>query len=130
MRLHRATRHLTAWIACLAVLLGALAPAVTHALQAGGGGIGSWVEVCTAQGSRWVRADGAGTHDAAPGQESGHQHCAYCGLQAGKPGLVAVAPAWQPPAAPGHAAPQRAGPRSTAAPPWPAAQPRAPPRLS
>jgi hypothetical protein len=128
MRLHRASRHLTAWIACLAVLLGALAPAVTHALQAGG--TGSWVEVCTAQGSRWVRADGAGTHDAAPGHESGHQHCAYCWLQAGKPGLPATAPAWQPPAGPGHAAPHLTGPGSTAPPPRPAAQPRAPPHLS
>lgn len=54
----RTLRHVTAWLAALAVLMAALLPALSHAvmsrLVATNGGL---VEVCTVSGMAWVSAD-------------------------------------------------------------------------
>lgn len=83
-----------AWIALLAMLMAALAPAVSQLLQRGGGV--SWVEICRAGGgTAWVAVADLSVTDlsvAAPSQGSDPMsskgqphlldHCPYCSLQA------------------------------------------------
>jgi hypothetical protein len=81
-------RTLFSWLAILAILLNALAPAVTHALTQPNGGSGAqsaWLEVCSAQGSTWIRVGSDGgvleqtrekPADAPGGTAS--PHCPYC----------------------------------------------------
>ena len=52
-RLHR---RLTAWVALLALVFGALAPTVTQAMVAGGDRA-DWLQVCSVSGMVWVQAD-------------------------------------------------------------------------
>ncbi|MDD2547747.1 MAG: DUF2946 family protein [Burkholderiaceae bacterium] len=50
-------RHLTAWLAALALLIGSLLPVLSHAVVAQTAqDAQSWVEVCTVSGMAWVRA--------------------------------------------------------------------------
>jgi Protein of unknown function (DUF2946) len=119
-----------AWLALVAVLLGALLPTVAHALAGGRAGT-TWAEVCTAQGVKLVPV--AAAED--PGQaetpglslNGSMDHCPYCTLAqafelAPPPeGLVRV-----------HAPvrfglPKRFFTAATTPPVWRAAQPRAPP---
>jgi len=51
----RAQRQLATWFAMLAILMASLAPSVSHAL--GLTRDASWIEVCSAQGTRWVKGD-------------------------------------------------------------------------
>lgn len=126
----RATRRLAAWLTMLAMVLGALAPTMAHALVAAKGGP-DWVEVCSASGMVWVQIDGEGAAHAA--DESGEKsladaprHCPLFNLH-GTAGLppaplhpMALAPrAGQPPAP--------FQPVLTAA-YWPASHSRAPPQ--
>jgi len=125
MQFRRITRLVASWIAVLAVLMAALAPAASHAV--GSQGAASWVEVCTAQGSRWVQNDAGG--DSIPGAEHALEHCPYCSIH---PNAVGIPPAPLqdlPAAGLAHAVPQAflAAPRTLHA--WVSAQPRAPPQL-
>ena len=81
-------RTLFSWLAMVAILLNSLAPAVTHALTQSSGGSGAqlaWLEVCSAQGSTWIRVGSDGgvleqTRDKpadAPGGTAS-PHCPYC----------------------------------------------------
>lgn len=123
MRTRRAPRLLATWIAALAFLLAALAPTISHAVGS------SWVEICTAQGSKWVQADDggdAGQPDAAHTLE----HCPYCSLHVptlGVPPTPEVLPSLL---APTDELPLAflAAPRTLHA--WVRAQPRAPPFVS
>lgn len=124
----RATRRLAAWLTMLAMVLGALAPTVAHAIVAAKGGP-DWVQVCSASGMVWVQIDDDGAHGAGEGGEKSladaPRHCPLFNLH-GTAGLppaplqpMALAPrAGQPPA------PYQ--PVLTAA-FWPASQSRAPP---
>ena len=89
MFLHRWLRRGTAWIALLAVCFGAFAPALSQAaLQARGSGAGHWVQVCSASGITWVRADSG---DGADGHASDTaMTCPW--------GVIAGGAAGQPPA--------------------------------
>jgi Protein of unknown function (DUF2946) len=123
------THHIAlAWLACLSVLLAALAPAVSHGLQARGNA--QWAEVCTAAGSALVRVDATGGDQTAPPLPGSHllQHCPYCSLHAPDLALPpAPACALQAAAAGEEAvAPQPSVPPSAGL--WARAQPRAPPR--
>ncbi|MET0351555.1 MAG: DUF2946 domain-containing protein [Rhizobacter sp.] len=128
MRLGRSTRRLVSWIACLAILVGALAPALSHALQSPDGS--TWVEVCSALGARLVQVDAADdTSSPAPAGPL-LEHCPYCSLHASD---LALPPAALPipvflTARAGP--PERffSSPRTLFA--WAAAQPRAPPTVS
>jgi hypothetical protein len=128
----RRHRRLMLWLATLAVVFAALAPAVSHALALASGSK-AWVEVCSAQGSRWVQLDddGAEPGSSTDGPLSGHfDHCPFCHL--GQQGLA------PPPAPPALLAvpvlhdglPERffTAPRTAHA--WCRAQPRAPPLFS
>lgn len=112
------------WIAMLAILFGALAPTVSHALAAGQPQDGALM-LCTVNGYQMIQppADGG----KAPPDAKSMQHCAFCSLHGGADALppapaVAHAPgagrAIHPPLF--HHAPR-------AQHVWSAAQQRAPP---
>lgn len=86
-RLHR---RLTAWVALLALLFGALAPTVTQAMVAGGDRA-DWLQVCSVSGMVWVQADTGEVRDQQPdgGSPMGDasQHCPWCTLHGGVAGL-------------------------------------------
>ncbi|MDH4390954.1 MAG: DUF2946 domain-containing protein [Aquabacterium sp.] len=115
-------------MALVAILLMALAPTLSHALQ--NRDAAHWAEVCTAQGTRWVDASGApagnpaGAHTA-PAQV--FEHCLYCNLHTGDAALP-PAPAAVPLQVAASAVPRLflAAPRTLHV--WRAAQPRAPPK--
>lgn len=51
----RTLRHVTAWLAALAVLMAALLPALSHAVTARQAAAnGGLIEVCTASGMAWI----------------------------------------------------------------------------
>jgi hypothetical protein len=127
MPMSRPTHRLVAWLAALALLLGALAPAVAQGLVEARGESG-WVQVCSASGMLWVQIDAdAGT--GAPGEPmaDGAGHCPWCKLGGGATGLPPVQTALVLPDLQG-AQPQahfRSAPLSMGR---VTAQPRAPPR--
>jgi Protein of unknown function (DUF2946) len=90
LRLHR---RFTAWLAMLALVMGALAPTVTQAMVAGGESA-DWLEICSVSGMAWVKADTGEVRDRQPdgGAPGGgaSQHCAWCTLHGGTAGLPAV----------------------------------------
>jgi len=125
MRLGRSTRRLVSWIACLAILVGAFAPAVSHALESPGGS--TWVEVCSALGAQFVKV----SDDSSPAPSGPLlEHCPYCSLHANDLALpTAALPA--PVLAAARAGPPGrffTAPRTPFA--WAAALPRAPPLVS
>ena len=87
MRVFRTHRRLPTWIAALAILLASLAPALSHAFASASGS--DWVEICTAQGAKWVKMgeDGA---DRVPGSAHSLDHCPFCSLHAPTLGLPPV----------------------------------------
>lgn len=108
----------------MAVLLAALAPAVSFAL---GSQLGAnWVEVCTAEGSKWVQPG----NDEAPASAHVFEHCPYCTLHTPAIGMPPVPPAQLPIVDAADAVPLAflAAPRTLHA--WASAQPRAPPTSS
>jgi hypothetical protein len=110
----------------LAILMAALAPAISHALAADN--TAAWTEVCTASGSKRIQVK-AVDREPVPGPADAQalEHCSYCTLQGHVPAL--------PPSQPETALPVASGPNPLAAPHvapqtiavWQFAQPRAPP---
>lgn len=83
------TRRFAAWIACLAILLAALAPsisqAVANAKQESGSG---WAEICSVAGIRFVQVDAGAPDDGkSAGKAMQMEHCAFCSTHAGSVGL-------------------------------------------
>lgn len=128
--MHRASRRLCAWIATLAVLMAALAPAISQAV--GARGAATWIEVCTAGGSRWIASDPAAPagEAPAPGLEHALDHCPYCSLHAPLADLPPAPAAALPDPGLDHVLPRAflQAPRTLHA--WRQAQPRAPPLVS
>jgi hypothetical protein len=88
MHLKRSTRTLTAWIALFAILLGALMPAMSHALSRIAGTETRWVEVCTVAGTKLVALEDS----ADDGKGGSHglfaaERCAFCVTHGGAPVL-------------------------------------------
>jgi hypothetical protein len=128
MSLTRTTHRFAAWLAMLAMLLGALAPTVAQAVVASQGGPG-WVQVCSASGMVWVQADaidGDGIASASESMADASRHCPWCNLH-GAVGLP-PAPAQQPALALRAELPAAPFRSALPAPPWPTAQSRAPPQ--
>ena len=125
----RTQHRVTAWLAALAVLWGALLPVLSHAVVANQAVGNGWVEVCTATGMAWVNStDGQATPESgSPARTTGMSGCDWCATHSPLTGLPAVSlPAVAPfvfgvdvPAAFLHA------PRPLFV--WAAAQSRAPP---
>jgi hypothetical protein len=129
MRFRRTTRVLTSWMAVLAILMAALAPSISHALESKNGP--SWVEICTSVGAKWVNA-GGDAGDEAPSFPGAHpqEHCPYCSLHVNAIAIPAAPVAVFPVLLPAGDFPIAflAAPRTLHA--WVSAQPRAPPRFS
>lgn len=89
----RVHRRFTAWLAMLAMVLGALAPAVAQAVVVSSDRA-QWVEVCSFSGMVWVKADTdtdsqqAGDHSA-PAADATMQ-CPWCTLHGGAASLPPV----------------------------------------
>jgi len=95
----RARRQIVSTLAILAVLMNALAPTVSQARAMRAGLVqaalsGAWTEVCTAQGSRWVRLNEGGQIVASSAERPADAPaavqrcgCAYCLAHAASFGL-------------------------------------------
>ena len=90
MLFSRVHRRFTTWLALLAMVLGALAPAVAQAVVASSDRA-AWVEVCSVSGMVWVKADtgerAGAEHDGPVPMRDAAQHCAWCSLHGGAAGL-------------------------------------------
>lgn len=85
-------RRFSAWLALLALVLGAFAPAVTQAVVAGSDRAG-WVQICSVSGMTWVQVD-AGDAGPTSGNPAG-SGCTWCtGHAAG--GLPLAPLSWAP----------------------------------
>ena len=71
-------RKLVHWMAALAILLGALAPAVSQALSLASNGQGFVVEICTTSGTKMTQVIGDEESSSSPAMGS---HCPYCVVQ-------------------------------------------------
>ncbi len=90
MFLTRLQRRFTAWVALLALVLGALAPTVAQAALAGQDRA-DWLQICSVSGMVWVQVDAGPQVDPLPtpmGDAS--QHCPWCTLHGGAAGLPAA----------------------------------------
>lgn len=124
----RRARTWTAWIACAAIWLGALAPALAQA--SGGHGPSRWIELCTGAGMRLVAVDAHGQPAPAGTGQAGAAPMEPCAVCIGGPaGLL-------PPGTTGLPSPAVAASRDAAAVAaspvpsrdgWPGAFPRGPP---
>lgn len=72
-------RRFAAWIACCAILLAALAPALSHAFMSPEGQQ-AWVEICTAQGTKLIQVGAEHNPEASePQPPTDHfEHCPFC----------------------------------------------------
>jgi hypothetical protein len=117
----RLRRHLSLWLAIAAMLMAALAPAVSQAVRAADPV--AWAEVCSAAGTS--SQPGKGT----PADGAAHlfEHCPYCSLQQPVLGLPPAPTALQLPLAAADTLPSLylSGPRGQHN--WDAARPRGPP---
>ncbi len=124
-------RRVYCWIACFAILLNALAPAVSQAVAASQGQTG-WTQICSLAGLRWVQVDefANSQEDGDSGQTDQASQCPFCGLHAGS--FIALPPVFGAIAVPvaHHGAPISVVPDAQPFRPWTVAHPRAPPALS
>lgn len=95
----RLNRRITAAFACLAILMAALAPSISHALSDAGKSRSLWAEICSAAGLKMVRVD-LGPQPPAHGEPaSAFDHCPFCQTHGGMPALLPSAalilPAYQ-----------------------------------
>jgi hypothetical protein len=130
--MHTTTRRRNAvswtWIACLAILFNAFAPLLSQAMEAKavpGAYAMAGMEVCTALGMKTVAwSDPAKPH-------KGMDHCGYCMVHAGTPGLPPPPMTAMLASSVGRDAwPPLYYRSSRSLFPWALAQPRAPPSLS
>ena len=96
----RFCRHITAWLAAMALLLGSLLPALSHAVVSAPAAGQGWVQVCTVSGMAWVQqlpaasADSAAVNDNAPADPAapvGMGQCSWCDTHGHPAGLPTVA---------------------------------------
>ena len=129
MRLRSRPQRFSTWLAILAVLWMAFAPLASQAL--GAEQSQAWIEICGANGAKWVKANAANAGAPEQPQPGAHplDHCPYCSLHASAMGMppAALAPlalsvSQEMPAA------FMAAPRTLHA--WRSAQPRGPPALT
>lgn len=80
-RLHR---RWMAWVAALAILLGALAPTVSHGMRAWAHAPVTWVEVCSSTGAKLIAISTTSDQkQGLPSGEHGGEHCPFCLPHAG-----------------------------------------------
>ncbi|MBV8501743.1 MAG: DUF2946 domain-containing protein [Paucibacter sp.] len=84
MQLRPGFKLCTGWVAILAVLLLAFAPLVSQAL--GADRYSAWVEICSAGGAKWVKAD-EGSRPAPQPSSHALEHCPYCSVHVSALGM-------------------------------------------
>lgn len=126
MPLTRTTHRFAAWLAMLAMLLGALAPTVAQAVVASQGGPG-WVQVCSASGMVWMQAEALDGETDGKALTDAARHCPWCSLQ-GSAGLPPAQWRQTHPLVDHAGRPQTPIRSATPATPWPTALSRAPPQ--
>lgn len=115
-------RRFSAWLALLALLLGALAPVATQAVVAGSERAG-WVQICSASGMAWVQLDAG--EDGPRSDNHVASGCTWCtGHVVG--GLPPAPAVWVAAEMAGARLPQEFV-SAVVVPPWAPAQGRAPP---
>jgi hypothetical protein len=122
-------RRAVAWIACLALLFGALSPVVARMMLAAQPDSTTWLEVCTSTGMKRVAIDvGASTDGSLPDNAAVGAECPFCLLHAvaGMPESV-VAPILIAPPARSLPPPVDGIWSQQPGPTWTLASPRAPP---
>ena len=96
----RHCRQITAWLAAIALVLGSLLPALSHAVVSAPVAGQGWVQVCTVSGMAWVQqlpaatADSAMANDGAtdsPAAPAGMGQCSWCATHGHLAGLPTVA---------------------------------------
>lgn len=110
MPFSRFHRKLTTWLALWAMVLGALMPAVAQAAVAASDR-SQWVEVCSASGMVWLKADPDNTtldaaSEPAKSMADMGNHCPWCGFHAPLIGLLPASVAVLPLMATAQAAPK------------------------
>jgi hypothetical protein len=125
----RAARSISLKMAICAILVGSLAPAITHLLRLGGPS--GWTEICSALGVRFVPSDSADPGTEQPNRRTPQhllEHCPYCTLHAATLGLPPLPLAVPALTLPRFGVPELflAAPRTLFA--WMASLPRGPPR--
>lgn len=71
----------------MAILFAALAPSISHALASAGKLSPTWMEICSAEGSKAFKSDGAGNASQQKNSSVGFEHCPYCTVHGGSVGL-------------------------------------------
>jgi hypothetical protein len=88
----RLYRRIIAWLALVAMLLGALAPAVTQA-RVNSSDLPHWLEICSVTGMLWVQADTGEVRQERPDGRTPlaelHPECPWCNMNGGAAGLPA-----------------------------------------
>lgn len=84
MSFKRPIRLITAWTALLAIVLGAVMPAMSHALGHAGGKESRWVEVCTVAGTKLVAVDAQSDGDPAS-ELLAAERCMFCAAHGAAP---------------------------------------------
>ena len=84
------TRRLATWITCIAILFATLAPSISHALVSAGKLNPFWTEICSAQGTKFIKSAGLDGISQEKSSSSGFEHCLYCTLHGGSLGLPPV----------------------------------------
>jgi hypothetical protein len=87
----RQTRRITTWLAAMAILFAALAPSISHALASAGKLSPTWMEICSAEGSKAFKGDDAGGATQKKNSSVGFEHCPYCTVHGGSVGLPPTA---------------------------------------
>jgi hypothetical protein len=123
-------RRAVAWIACLALLFGALSPVVARVMLTAQPDSTTWLEVCTSTGMKRVAIDvGTSTDGSLPDSAAAGTDCPFClpHANAGLPASVAASGLLVPQQA--RSAPPLAKDtwRQPPGPTWTLASPRAPP---
>lgn len=128
MRRSAFRQRVAAWIATLAILLAALAPALSQAAYDLSGDE-SWLEICTAYGIQRIAVD-ADPQSSGDGAKLLAGHCSYCSFHTGGAVLPSLASV-SVPTADGDVA-VTPYPRHFPRPPlaWSSSRPRAPPATS
>lgn len=80
-------RNFVSWIACLAILLGTVAPQTSHAIHRDAPI--AWMDICTTDGAKTTSPNGTFAVDQGPSGPVDHlfQHCPDCSLNANAPGM-------------------------------------------
>lgn len=94
MTFFRKNRRFVAWLACLAMVLSSLAPAISHAMASGQGSTSLLMEICSAAGNKSVivtQLDFEKPSDNQDSKTAPMQHCPYCLTHAGSVGVISDA---------------------------------------